>query len=97
MTRLYAALRRQPVRTYMYGLLAPAVALLGAYGLTTPAKGALWIALGGVVLLPVGVEAARAKVTPLSRPRNKDGVPLVSSEGADEPPPDAAPPPVWLP
>lgn len=73
MNGVLAALRRQPVRAYLYGLLAPAIAVAGAYGLVSQERGFLWIALGGAILLPAGVEAARAKVTPVSRPRNDAG------------------------
>lgn len=77
MKRVAAALRRQPVRAYLYGLLAPGIGVAGAYGLVTEAKGALWIALGAAVLLPFGVEAARSKVTPVAKPRNNAGQRLV--------------------
>lgn len=73
MTRLRAALRRQPVRTYLYGLLLPGEALAVAYGLVSEDRGALWLALGAAVLVVPGVELARAKVTPSADPRDAAG------------------------
>lgn len=83
MRAVWAALRREPVRAYLYGLLAPAAALAVAYGLTTQDKAALWIALGGVVLVPGAAELARRKVTPTDDPRTKTGQP---AELVPEPP-----------
>lgn len=80
MNRVWGALRRQPVRTYLYGVLVPGLAVAGGYGLVSDDKAGLWIALGGAILLPFGVEAARGKVTPVARPRNDNGTPLVSSD-----------------
>lgn len=77
MNGVLAALRRQPVRTYLYGVLVPGVAVAGGYGWVSDDKAALWLALGAAVLLPFGVEAARAKVTPLARPRDDAGNKLV--------------------
>lgn len=86
MTRLWAAVRREPVRAYLYGLLAPAAALGVAYGLTTADKAALWIALGGVVLVPGAAELARRRVTPTDDPRTKAGKPAeLVPETPDEP------------
>jgi hypothetical protein len=66
-------LARQPVRTYLYGVLIPAIAVAGGYGLVSDDKAALWIALGGAVLLPFGVEGARRKVTPVVYPHDDEG------------------------
>lgn len=76
MNGVLAALRRQPVRAYLYGLLGPGLTVAGAYGLVSEHRAALWIALGGAVLLPAGVEAARARVTPVSDPHDNTGRPL---------------------
>jgi hypothetical protein len=73
--RVAAALRREPVRAYLYGLLFPGAALAVAYGLVAEDKASLWIAFGGVVLVPGAAELARAKVTPTSDPRTKSGQP----------------------
>lgn len=75
MRRLAVALRREPVRVYLYGLLAPGAALAVGYGLLSSNEAALWLALGGVVLVPGATELARAKVTPTSDPRTKAGQP----------------------
>jgi hypothetical protein len=90
-TRLWTAVRRQPVRAYLYGLLAPGAALAVGYGLTTADKAALWIALGGVVLVPTAAELARRKVTPVDDPRTRDGRP---AELVPEPPADGSDP--WI-
>lgn len=73
MTRLWAALRRNPVRVYLYGLLVPAEALAVSYGLLSDDQGMLWLGLGAAVLVVPGVELARAKVTPVAEPRNDAG------------------------
>lgn len=67
MTRLVAALRREPVRAYLYGLLLPGEALAVGYGLINDSQGALWLGLGAALLLVPGVESARAKVSPVKR------------------------------
>ncbi|HEY9414917.1 MAG TPA: hypothetical protein VIQ30_09190 [Pseudonocardia sp.] len=85
MRRVAGALRREPVRAYLYGLLTPAAALAVTYGLVEQDKAVLWIALGGVVLVPGAAELARRKVTPTSDPRTKAGQP---AELVPEPPPD---------
>lgn len=83
MNRLWAAVRREPVRAYLYGLLAPAAALAVAYGLVDSNQAALWVALGGVVLVPGAAELARRKTTPVEDPRTADGRP---AELLPEPP-----------
>jgi hypothetical protein len=83
--RLWAALRREPVRAYLYGLLAPGAALAVAYGVVEQNKAALWISLGGVVLVPGAAELARRRVTPTDDPRTKAGEP---ADLTPEPPPD---------
>ena len=87
MSRLWAAVRREPVRAYLYGLLTPGAALAVAYGLVEQAKAALWIALGGVALVPGAAELARRKVTPTDDPRTKAGQP---AELVPEPPADGS-------
>lgn len=84
MTRLLAAVRRRPVRAYLYGLLVPGFALAVAYGVTSADKAALWIALGGAALVVTGGELAQTKTTPVADPRTKDGKP---AELLPEPPP----------
>lgn len=59
MNRLLAL---EPVRTWLYGLLGPAVAVLAGYGVLDDRAGALWLALGGAVLGVTGTELARAGV-----------------------------------
>lgn len=54
----------EPLRRYLYGLLAPALALLLGYGVVDGSTVAAITALVGAVLLVPAVEAARAQVTP---------------------------------
>lgn len=75
MRALLRSVRREPVRAYLYGLLAPGAAVAVGYGLLSSNQAALWLALGGVVLVPGATELARAKVTPTSDPRTKAGEP----------------------
>lgn len=81
---LLAAVRREPVRAHLYGLLTPAAGLAVAYGVVSENKAALWVALGGVVLVPGAAELARRKTTPVNDPRTADGKP---AELLPEPPP----------
>lgn len=74
---LATALRRQPVRLYLYGVLVPGEALAVSYGLLSDNQGALWLALGAAVLVVPGVEFARANVTPIDDPRDDAGRQLV--------------------
>lgn len=73
MTRVLAAVRRRPVRFYLYGLLVPGAAVATAYGWTTNNQAALWITLGGAVLAVGGGEIAQTKTTPLADARTPDG------------------------
>lgn len=75
MRRLWGAVRREPVRAYLYGALVPGEALAVSYGLVNDSTGALWLALAAAVLV-VPVEAARARVTPTAEPRDDAGRPL---------------------
>lgn len=90
MSRVWAAVRREPVRAYLYGLLAPGAALAVAYGVISQDKAALWIAVGGVVLVPGAAELARRRVTPTDDPRTKAGQP---AELVPEPPAGSDP---WI-
>ena len=54
----------EPVRTWLYTLLSPAIALLVGYGLLTEQHAQLWIALFTAALGVAGTETARRKVTP---------------------------------
>lgn len=87
MSRLLAAVRRRPVRLYLYGLLVPGFALAVAYGVTSADKAALWIALGGAALVVTGGELAQTKTTPLDDPRTRTNEPAVLVP--DEVPDDA--------
>lgn len=52
----------EPVRNWLYGLLAPGVALLVIYGVLNSETAPLWIAAGTAVLgIPV-TEIARSRV-----------------------------------
>ena len=75
MSRLWAAVRRRPVRAYLYSLLVPGAAVATYYGLVTSNEAALWITLGGAVLVIGGAEAAQTKTTPIDDPRDRDGDP----------------------
>lgn len=77
MKALLAAVRRRPVRFYLYGLLVPGAAVATAYGWTTNNQAALWITLGGAVLAVGGGEIAQTKTTPLADPHTADGTPAV--------------------
>jgi hypothetical protein len=68
-----AALRRNPVRAYLYGCLVPGEALAVSYGLINDAQGALWLGLGAAVLLVPVTEAVRSQVTPSADPRDAAG------------------------
>lgn len=55
--------RFEPVRLWLYGLIAPVVALLVLQGVVSDEAAPLWIALATAVLTVTGAEAARSKVT----------------------------------
>lgn len=57
----------EPVRAYLYGLLAPVVAVLVGYGFLDNESAPLWIALATAVLGVPAVELARRRVTPTGR------------------------------
>ena len=69
MTKLSAWLRSEPVRVYLYGVLAALVALLVGYGVLTGELAALWLAFGAALLTVPAVERTRSSVTPASRRR----------------------------
>lgn len=97
MTRLAVALRREPVRAYLYGVYVAVLLLLLAYGIVTAELLPLWLGLGAAILAVPAVEAARAKVTPVDAPRTATGQPaeLVPIPPSDD---DLKPPPggTWL-
>lgn len=55
----------EPVRTYLYSLLTPLVALLVADGVLTNDNAVLWIAVAAAVLGVPVVETVRSRVTPV--------------------------------
>lgn len=59
--------KSEPVRLYLYSLLAPVLAILVAFGVVDSEAVALWIALGTAVLGIPAIELARAKVTPVAK------------------------------
>lgn len=73
---LYAAVRRRPVRAYLYSLLTPALAAAQVYGWISRDQAAVWISLGGAVLAVTGAELAQRRTTPTVDPRDDDGRPL---------------------
>lgn len=87
MTRLVAALRREPIRVYLYGVLASGEAVAVSYGLVSQVRGVLWLALGAAVLVVPAAEAARQRSTPTADPRDDAGRALrpVRYENTDYP------------
>ena len=66
MTAFFA--ESEPVRRWLYGLAVPVVALLVLKGVLTQEEGIYYLTIGAAFLVvPVGVEAARARVTPVDR------------------------------
>lgn len=57
--------KTEPVRSYLYTLLAPVVALLVYYGILNEQGAPLWTAVAVAVLGVGATEIARAKVRPL--------------------------------
>lgn len=55
----------EPLRLYVYGLVAPVMAALILYGVLSSEEAAAWAGIAAAVLLPAGAEAARAKVSPV--------------------------------
>lgn len=81
MTRLWAAVRSNPVRTWAYGVVLPGFGVLLVYGVLSGTQAAAWIALAAGVLAVPGAEAVRSRVTPTPKvpgPQNgtSDGDPL---------------------
>lgn len=59
--------KTEPVRSYLYTLLAPVLALLVFYGVTTDQAAPIWYSVALAVLGVTGTETARAKVRPVVR------------------------------
>lgn len=66
MSRLDRLVTYNPVRTYMYGVLGPLVALLVGYDVVSAADAPRWLALGAAVLGVPATELARARVRPVA-------------------------------
>lgn len=75
MSGVAGALRREPVRLYLYGVLVAGEALAAAYGVVSANLGALWLGLGAAILVVPAAEVARARVTPTEAPRTPAGTP----------------------
>lgn len=61
---LFARLQQaEPVRLYLYAVLAAVLAVLVSYGVLTGEQAALWGAVGGAVLAVPVTEGLRAQVT----------------------------------
>lgn len=76
-------LQREPIRTYLYGVLIAVLALLVGLGVVATALAPLYLAVGAAVLAVPSVlvtEVARAKVTPVVTVNHSDGL------GHDVPP-----------
>lgn len=54
----------EPVRTYLYGVLVPGIAVLTGYGIVSESEASLWTALGAAILGVPAVESARKRVRP---------------------------------
>lgn len=80
LSRVAAAVRREPVRVYLYGLATAIAGTLIALGHVQADEMSTWIYLISVVL---GVEGARQKVTPTAAPRDALGGALVPARPAD--------------
>lgn len=65
MGHLAGVLAREPVRVWLYSVGVAILLLLVAYGLVEDTKAPLWLGLLGAVLYVPGVEAARARVSPI--------------------------------
>lgn len=63
----------EPVRSYVYTLLTPGVALLVFYGVVNSQAAPLWIAGATAVLGMTGVEVARRKVQPTVNEKREHG------------------------
>ncbi len=64
---MLSTLRSEPVRIYLYGVLAAVVAVLVLYGVLDAGSTPIWLALGLAALaLPSPVEGLRSTVTPAS-------------------------------
>jgi hypothetical protein len=61
---LKSVIANEPLRTYVYGVLLPTLALLVSFGLVDSSKVLLITAVASAVLVPTVTEAARGKVTP---------------------------------
>lgn len=64
MERIVAALRREPVRAYLYTVITAVVALISGHGIVSEDHASLWFAAATAVLGLGGTEAARRRVTP---------------------------------
>lgn len=56
--------KHEPIRRYVYSLLAPIIAILVFYGIASSEAAILWLALGSAILGIGATETARARVTP---------------------------------
>lgn len=63
----------EPVRLYLYSLLAPVVALLAYLGVVDDTSGPLWAALVTALLGIPAVEKARSLVSPVEPPADDEG------------------------
>lgn len=57
----------QPVRSYLYTLLVPVIALLVWRGVVSGDEATLWVGIATAVLGVPAVEVVRAKVTPTTK------------------------------
>lgn len=84
MSRVWAAVRSNPVRVWGYGVMLPTFGLLVGYGIVTEAQAAAWIGLGAGILAIPGTETVRSKVTPTVNLAKLERVaPDVGPEAAD--------------
>lgn len=64
MQRIIDALRREPVRAYVYTVVTAVVALISGHGIVSEDHASLWLAVATAVLGLGGTEAARRRVSP---------------------------------
>lgn len=67
MNKIKKLLAEEPVRMYLYGVVAAVVALLVGVGVITAAVAPLILAVAAAALAVPAVETARAKVKPLAK------------------------------
>lgn len=78
-------LTSEPVRVRVYSVLVAVLALLVWRGIVSSEESLLWLAIASAILGILGVESARAKVTPVAEPTVVEGtiVTVTDQNGVD--------------